>query len=211
MTQDIFEFWSEIGPSEKIHPRDRDVLGRVTHSFDLRCLPGCFFGPLLTARIVLLYLNPGLSQADLHEADDPKAQARYADCRKGRQLITDDRPGFKWWSSRTKVFGGWEEIRDKIAVLNIAPYHSKAFSDWALLGALPSCRATVDWAQSYLFPEAEQGKRVVVCMRSAQHWGLGVGRHGEKLFVPPAARSGHMLRSALRDEVISAAKEAIAR
>ena len=61
MATDIFKFWDipvKAGP----HPADREVLKRVEHNFDLKCLPGCFAGPLKTAHVVLLYLSPGLAK-----------------------------------------------------------------------------------------------------------------------------------------------------
>jgi hypothetical protein len=59
---------------------------------------------------------------------------------------------------------------DKIAFLNVDAYHSEKFGDWHMLTALPSSRMALDWAQFELFGQAEEGKRVVVCLRSAQLW-----------------------------------------
>lgn len=48
MNGDIFGFWEEAAAGDTTHPRDPYVLDRVTHGFDLRCLPGPFSGPLRT-------------------------------------------------------------------------------------------------------------------------------------------------------------------
>jgi hypothetical protein len=86
-----------------------------------------------------------------------------------------------------------EALCTKVAVLNIGAYHSKTFTDHGLLAALPSSRMTLDWAQSVLFPQAEEGKRAVICLRAAEFWGLERGRrYGEGLFVPNVNRSGYM-------------------
>lgn len=204
MTSDIFKYWSVVGPSDRVHPRDRDVLHRIDHGFDLRCLPGCFGGPLRTAPIVLLYLSPGFHPQDLKEAKSPERQARKAEQRKGRRPLPgpeDHEPAWRWWSSRTKYFGlHWETLQDKVAVLNIAGYHAKSFSHWNVLAALPSCRATLDWAHDVLFPQAEAGDRVVICMRAAPYWGLGKKqRYGQALFAPPTTRGGFPLRSSRRE------------
>ena len=122
MSRDIFEFWAEATPSDKVHPRDRYVLDRVEHGFDLRCLPACFAGPLRTAPVVLLYLSPGLTQKDVDESETSDAQARYATRRQGYQALDgpeDHEPGWRWWTMRTKSFGRWQELRDKLAILNI--------------------------------------------------------------------------------------------
>jgi hypothetical protein len=57
---DIFDFWAPVGRADRVHPDDKKVLERVKHDFDLTCLPACCGGPLLTAKVVLLYLSPGL-------------------------------------------------------------------------------------------------------------------------------------------------------
>jgi hypothetical protein len=217
MCRDIFEFWSEAAPSDKVHPKDRYVLDRVKHGFDLRCLPACFAGPLKTAPVVLLYLSPGLNMKDIEEADTPEGQARHAERRKGYQPLRgpdDHEPAWRWWSGRTKAFGPWEQLQHRVAILNISAYHSRTFDDQHILSALPSCRVTLDWAQEVLFRQAENGERVVVCMRSAPFWGLGKrGRYGHSLFAPAAGRGGYMLKqgedSVVRAEVVAAVQAAL--
>jgi hypothetical protein len=54
----------------------------------------------------------------------------------------------------------------------------------------------MEWAQSVLFPEAEAGRRIVICMRSAPYWGLDPGRrYGKCLFAPLVNRSGHLIKN----------------
>ena len=215
MSKDIFEFWTEAAPTDTIHPRDRYVLDRVSHGFDLRCLPSPFNGPLRTAPVVFLYLAPGWAQEDVNEACTPLGQARLAERRDGYRPLggpDDHEPDWRWWSSRTRSLGPWQEIREKVAIFDISGYHSKSFTDPHVLAALPSSRAALDWAQEVLFPEAESGKRVVICMRSPQYWGLGKkNQYGKALFSPPVTRGGHMLHGAVREEVLTAARAAITR
>jgi hypothetical protein len=217
MAVDIFKFWSQVGPNDYQHPADRDVLQRVGSSFDLRCLPGCFRGPLRTAPVVLLYLSPGLNPAFekdyLKEARSRAGRVLNYRTRSGRVLLPGPAqlfPAWKWWTSRTACFGEWQKVQDKVAILNICAYHSKSFDDKPLLVALPSSRVSLDWAQGVLFPEAIAGKRVVVCLRAASFWGLRTGKrgrqYGESLFCPLVTRSGHMANTAMRNRVISAAR-----
>jgi hypothetical protein len=155
----------------------------------------------------------------VEEADTFEGQARYAERRKGYQPLRgpdDHQPAWRWWSQRTKAFGPWQQLQRKVAILNISGYHSKTFDDWHVLAALPSCRVTLEWAQEVLFPEAESGKRVVVCMRSASYWGLGKQRrYGVSLFAPAAGRGGHMLKQGddlvIRTDVVAAVQAALAR
>jgi len=69
---------------------------------------------------------------------------------------------------------------------------------------------SLDWAQTVLFPEAEAGKRVVICLRAAEFWGLGRGqKYGASLFSPAVTRGGHMLNGPMKDEVIEATRRAV--
>lgn len=211
MTTDIFSFWEQINPEHKRHPADKAVLCRVQHGFDLNCLPSAYMGPLKTAPVVLLYLSPGWSQRDVDEANTPEAQNRYVEQRGGTAPLPTEGEhpeAWNWWRSRTQVFGDWTDLRDKIAVLNIGAYHSPKFKDVPLLTALPSCRESVSWAQSTIFPKALQGDRVVVCMRAARYWGLSTGeKYGKALYAPRVTPGGHMCHGELREEIIQKVKD----
>ena len=213
MTIDIFDFWSKIGPSAKIHPNDREVFQRFgkKHGFDHQCLPHSFAGPLRKAKIVLLYLSPGLDDFDLEEAKTQKGRKRMMENRSGNQELPgpdEHKPAWRWWKSRTKDFGNWEELRSKVAVLNIGAYHSKQFDDYPLLAALPSSRVSLEWAQTVLFPQAEAGDRVVICLRAAHFWGLDEGsdgkQYGKSLFAPRVTRGGHMMNKPPKNKIIKA-------
>jgi hypothetical protein len=210
MKPDIFEFWGQIASDQRVHPADIEVMRRVKHSFNLESLPICFFGPLRSAEIVLLFLSPGDNEESYWDQDQ-------RDCgfqRTGRAPLPgpeQHRPRWKWWTSRTKQFGEWVELRNRIAVLNIGAYHSRSFTDEPLLAALPSSRLSLDWAQTVLFPQAERGERLVVCLRSAPFWGLEVGRkYGQALFAPEVTRGGHMLHGEMREEIVGIATELLA-
>ncbi len=214
MATDIFKFW-EIPVKAGPHPADREVLKRVEHNFDLKCLPGCFAGPLKTAQVVLLYLSPRQSDQDYIDAKTRRGRDRYRRVRLGHEPLVgpeDHERAWKWWSSRTKSFGYWQDLRTKVAVLNIGAYHSKIFADAPLLAALPSSRASIDWAQSVLFPEAIAGRRVVICLRSAHFWGLQKGKcYGKALFAPNTTRSGFMLKNEMREQVTRKVRSVSAR
>lgn len=213
MATDLFEFWSRIGPSERIHPADRDVFERVNHNFSLDCLPGCFFGPLKTAPVVLLYLSPGFDEKEIAAADDPEMQRHMVATRAGTHPLAgpDEYPArWKWWSSRTRRFGDWRDLRTSIAVLNIGAYHSKDFADAPLLAALPSSRVVLSWAQEVLFPQAIRGERVVICLRARRFWGLDGATHfGAALYSPPTTIGGHMLAGPERQDILDAVARAI--
>jgi hypothetical protein len=211
---DIFKFWGQIAPQERIHPADAPIFARLKgqHAFDLRCLPLNFSGPLRTARVVLLYLSPGLSERDARVAKSVTTQRFYVEQRTGRAPLPNDPDhlGHEWRKRRLAFLGPWQNALGKIALMNIGAYHSKNFTDHDVLATLPSSRIALDWAQNVLFPEAEAGKRVVICMRAAKYWGLRAGNvYGRSLFAPFTGRSGHMLKGSMRDKIERAARAAI--
>jgi hypothetical protein len=207
--EEIFDFWARIGPDDHVHPADHDVFERLAsdgHKFDHRSLPGCFMGPLRTASVVLLFMSPGFSEEDATFAGSKEGRDFNARNRTGHEpLPPTSVPGGTWWRQRTACFGVADYTLSKnVAVLNIGAYHSKEMLDPELLAALPSSRVCLDWAQSRLFPEAERGERVVICLRAAKFWGLRPGKiYGKSLYAPLVNRGGHMLRGDGRDAVVS--------
>lgn len=200
-----------------MHPSDIPVferLGNEKSLFDLNCLPACFWGPITSAKVVLLFLSPGLTDWDYRMSDTTEGQALYARMRKGLSSLPsrEEHPGlWDWWTSRTRCFGlPPETLRQQIAILNIGAYHSKGFSAWQLLAALPSSRASLDWAQRELFPAAERGERIVICLRSPSYWGLSDDRLKGALYAPQTTRGGHMIKGSRRDHIVSVVRARLA-
>jgi hypothetical protein len=202
MSSDIFEFWSKIPRGAKIHPADEKVFSRLDpekHGFQLDCLPGCFDGPLRTAPLVLLYLSPGLDGSEVTAADTDQERDYYFRRWRGNEPL---RPN-GWVENRIRRFGEWSDLRHKVAVLNIGAYHSTTFNDYSVLAALPSSRVSLEWAQVELFPQAEAGDRIVVCLRASSYWGLDRGqRYGEALFAPHVNRGGYLMKNEHNEDLI---------
>src|ERR1700730_6186425 len=62
----LVEYWSALD-RQTVHPDDRATLSQLPHgqfAVDLQPLPG--YGPLRSARVYILFLNPGLKPTD-HE------------------------------------------------------------------------------------------------------------------------------------------------
>ncbi len=196
---DIFEFWSQIRRGERVHPADKEVFARINpqkHGFQLNCLPGCFAGRLRSAKIVLLYLSPGFDETVVADAESEEGKDYRLRSWAGDEPLRTTGPGRDWVASRTQSFGAYENIQSELAILNIGAYHSKDVKSYASLLALPSSRVSLAWAQNTLFPEAESGKRIVICMRSAAYWGLETGRpYSGHLFAPRVTRHGHFLKN----------------
>src|SRR4051794_13275778 len=102
---EIFEFWSRIERGARIHPDDIKIFERMDaerHGFQLQCLPGCFAGKLKSAPIVLLFLSPGFSAADVDDANSNAGKDYRFKSWQGDEPFRDDGPGHLWLASRTK-------------------------------------------------------------------------------------------------------------
>lgn len=213
MPPSLTEYWSQLAAADRVHPDDRLAWGRLSPSFANACLPTPYYGRIIDAPVVLLFLSPGLSPNDPIEAESDAAQTRYVRIRAGSAPLPskEEWPDFwRWVAPRLRAFGEPMALRERVAILNISGYKSKDFHDYPALAALPSCRFSIDWAQRVLFPAAEAGERVVVCLRGAQWWGLEAGRaYSGTLFAPAVNRAGHMLAASLRSEIIDAVRRAM--
>jgi hypothetical protein len=199
---DLFEFWREVPGTAHVHPLDEAIIKRMNHGFNTECLLTPYMGCLKKAPVVLLFLSAGLDGRDKEHGESAKGQAYYQGQRNGESDLPamDEHESAHLWVKKTlKQFtvdwaSDWEVMRSNVAFLNISPYKSKELTNHAVLTALPSCRAALDWAQFVLFPQAEREERVVVCLRSAAWWGLGHTSSAKSgVFVPKHTRRGHVL------------------
>jgi len=212
LSQDIFKFWAEIRDDAHEHPADEAVLRRIKHGFHPKCLPAAYSGNLRNAPVVLLFLSPGLDSGDVRHCASKKGRNYYALQRPGEGKLPtkDEHPSaYKWLRKILGQFDiksddDYELARTTIATLNIGAYKSKSYKDWGMLAALPSSRASLDWAQSVLFTQAENNERVVVCLRSPRHWGLG-GKTKGSLFCPPCTRGAFMKKKGKMRKIVKAA------
>jgi hypothetical protein len=215
MVADIFEFWSVVGSTDRVHPADREILSRIRHDFDLRCLPGCFVGPLRTARVVLLFASPGRSEEiDVREAASEAVQMFYERQRGGDQPLPgpEEAAGwFQWWRRTTGVFGDWRSLRDRIAILDLGAYKSRTTPN--ALMELPSSQVSLCWAHRVLFPQARAGERVVICLRAHKQWRIPANAepYGRSLFSPRVTRRGDMVRDETRDRALAAVDDVLRR
>ncbi len=211
---EIFDFWDGLPGTTNVHPEDRQVLSRLDHDFDLNCLITPYRGPLRHARVVLLFLSPGLDERDKSHVSERGAAEYYARMRTGNSQLPSkhEHPSAWDWDKKilTQFVRDHEVVRSKVAILNICAYKSVKFNNWHMLTALPSSRVCLNWAQRELFPQAERGERVVVCLRSAKYWGLSKGKRvGHGLFAPVTIRNGLMQNDDLKQQTVEAVLKAL--
>jgi hypothetical protein len=214
-TEDFLQFWAKAIPSLQIHPDDAVALKANRHTLALDALVGPFMGPVRTAPVVLLTLNGGINGVERDEAKIPATRELMA-----RNLAGDaplptfaSNPGGREWTERRLAqFGlSYKVASLKVAFVNLIPYRSReGAKDLHMLERLESARLVRAWAHDTLFREAEVGKRVVVCLRSARAWGLELDtQRGLSLFTPKFNRAGFMLHGPMREKVSIAVRRAV--
>lgn len=142
--------------------------------FDLNLHPEPFIGSL-SAPVILLALNPGLSEDDYRvHADrgllgiirDSALQTPF--CAEHYYLSDSfsSTPGGEWWRAKLRCLADefeWEVVSRAICCIQLYPYHSRAFS------SIPEFTSTLEYVREVLVDQLSLGKLVVV-MRAWQYW-----------------------------------------
>lgn len=167
------------------------------HSLHLGLIPIPYLGDIEKASVYVLMLNPGLKPGD-YFAEEKIAdyKNRLVDNLRQENLnreypffLLDPQyawhPGFEYWykkfhdiiSEITKV--GKIEYQaaaslfsQKIACLELLPYHSQSFRQNSLLDKLSSVQTMRKYVQNFVVPKAENGQAIVVVTRSVKNWKL---------------------------------------
>ena len=174
----LLDFWRELPPSANIHPRDVAFFKSTNgHAFETSHRPpGPWDGPLLTAKVVICYANPGY---------DPEDSGR-------RNLITRQLSGHEelpscwdsWYLPRIGTIGlSTETLRKTVSIFNICPYSSREMNDREikLASGLPSVWAAQKHLREILIPQALAGQIFLVIARKHQLWGVIEGLECETL------------------------------
>lgn len=160
-----------------VHPDDDPFLGANPHSFQLTRPPGPINGPLLNAKVVICYGNPGYGGRDQTAFSDKELQRKVMNQLTGDQKLPIDIPSFReWFEPRLKHIGNLDQITEEksVALLNVCPYASEAMTgeDIRLASGLPSVWAAQYLLRNYLLPRAHKGKVFLVIVRKHQLWGV---------------------------------------
>lgn len=150
---------------------------------DTELLPEPFTGDIETCKVVILNLNPGISDGDeLFKGNQQLLDLTQKTLKHqlGHSMWFDEirdsngelHPGCKWWKSRTKTLrqklGGENSRNDdgkylKMFVLEFFPYHTRNASEFPELAS--------DKYRNYLLNKAMEAGKLIVIMRGARLWG----------------------------------------
>ncbi|MGE5540201.1 MAG: hypothetical protein ACM30I_16415 [Gemmatimonas sp.] len=211
---ELISYWAALG-DRKVHPHDRDVVGEGHFATELVPVP--WVGPIRTARVYLLFLNPGLSPHDHgYERDNAEFVAALRSNLTGGvpyvylQNRFCDHPGYAWASC---TFG--DDIREEhtgdMCVIQLVPYHSKEGAVARRAARrLPSSRIAGAFVRDTLIPRAAHGEIGLIVARSARLWGFGDAAHDDsgnivvyrgaecrRAFQTEKTRGGRLLRRML--------------
>ena len=175
-----------------------DAIAKKTDtSLHVGLLPVPYVGNIQKAHILILMLNPGLSHGD-YFAEYNVMEFREAVIRNLRQENTghDDssiflnprfawHPGFGYWqkklhdivralAKRSSITyqEALSRVQEKIACLELFPYHSKNFGAHKLLDELPSVLTMIEFVHDMVFPRVQNGELTVIVTRGAKYWKL---------------------------------------
>lgn len=206
----LVSYWSRLGNSH-VHPDDMQHVRAPDFATDL--LPVPWAGPLCTAKVYFLFLNPGLTEQDRVEEARPAFKTVLRANLSGDQpyfyLMKEyaSHPGHKW---ARQTFGSdvTEASAGDICMLQLVPYHSEK-GDVArrVAPTLPSSLMIRRFVSESLIPRAMAGEIGIVVARSAKLWGIDTqadsiviyrGAETRRAFQTAGSRGGRFLRQKLQ-------------
>lgn len=155
-----------------------------------------YLGEVRHADIFILSLNPGFKPADyfaeycvpsFRERRKRNLHQKQKACRFPNMSLD---PAFSWHSkywldklrdlatviADIKYDGQYlkalEELSQRIAMLELVPYHSSAFSDHWAVNELASTNEVLKFARTELLSRAKDGRATVIVTRQTEAWSL---------------------------------------
>ncbi len=172
---DLIGYWSALN-GQTVHPDDRLMLTGGRFATDLQPLP--WNGPLRTARVYILLINPSLAPED-HEWE---ARAIFLEALKlnltgnSPYLYLQERfaghPGNRW---ARRIFGYdiGEAEADRICVVQLAAYHDADGKRVKRISkSLASSRKTIDFVHTWILPRAKDDEVGLIVARAFDEWGF---------------------------------------
>jgi len=167
----------------------------------LSLLPVPYIGNIKDAEIVILLLNPGFQYSDYwSETNSPEFRRRLKqnlyqsfDGVEFPFLFLDPQfcwhSGFMWWEKKLReviqeiavkkfnrnYHAALHDLSQRLACVELIPYHSRAFKDHKLINLLPSIQKAKKFVQSSLVQDAASMKRTLIATRQIKEWGLARG------------------------------------
>ena len=193
----------------------------------LSLLPVPYVGNLQNAEIIILLLNPGFEHSDYWAEAKILAFRKRLEMNLKQEFVGCAYPflyldpefcwhsGFRWWERKLRAviqviaaerFGGnyrdpIHDLSNRMACVELFPYHSASFADHRLITRLPSVQEARAFVRESLVKDAADGTRLLIVTRQRQTWGIEeqknvvVYRGGETLgaSLSPQSRGGRAI------------------
>lgn len=174
-TNDLIDFWARANGAF-VHPADQEHIRPGDFATGLHPVP--WVGPL-SARVFVLFLNPGLAPEDKrYEEENPEFVQALRNNLGGLSpyLYMQNRfSGHSGYGWARQTFGAdlGERHSEMFCVLQLVPYHScKGAAARKIAEQLPSSKRIRRFAQESLLPRAQKGEIGLVVARSWKLWQL---------------------------------------
>lgn len=199
----------------------------------LSLMPIPFLGNLETARVVVLYQNPGLSSTDYFGEFEVQGFSDRLLANLRGELAETEYPflfldpsiswhgGFKWWNDKLRgvihalaqrsnmSYSNARRLLAKhLAAIELVPYHSQSFGlpgQW--VKQLRSAKLARDYVHGPLLMRARKGATRIIVTRQVDAWGLKRELPFVEVYDPSHARRGSLSTDSLGGKVILAALE----
>ncbi|MDB5603028.1 MAG: hypothetical protein JWN71_5072 [Xanthobacteraceae bacterium] len=196
-------------------------------AFHLSLLPVPYIGNLDTSDIVVLMLNPGLGLSDYYTQEDAEHSRRLVENirqdYKGVEypfMFLDPNfawsGGFMWWEKKLRkilhevadsYFDGsypkaLRHLSQRMAAIELVPYHSRSFGAHRLLKRMPSAVAAKTFVEGVLVPKVRKGKVTLIATRQIGTLELPPRVPSIVVYGPSQARGAHLGPDTLGGEAI---------
>lgn len=173
---------------------DRDFNREGDHRLHVSLIPNPYLGDLNRADIFVLMLNPGFHFSDYAAEENTAFWRRHVQTL--HQNFGDEaypfiffdpelcwHSGFVWWERKFKsilrkladnigYLKAMRTLANRVAAIELLPYHSPSFRAHKLLDVLPSVQAAREFVRGPLLDRAKSGDALIVVTRQARAWGI---------------------------------------
>lgn len=169
-----------------------------TSKFHLSLIPIPYAGNLEKADIIILLLNPGFSHTDYYGELEDTDYRKALENNLRQDFSKTDFPflwlnpefcwhsGFVYWEKKFRgilkiiaknkhngsYFEALHDLSQRIAMIELVPYHSAKFSDNGLIKKLPSTTEAIQYVHKSIAPEALTGNKLLIVTRQKKSWQL---------------------------------------
>jgi hypothetical protein len=202
--------WGKAISSSEFAMTDQVV--KPNEKFYFNLIPQPFAGKLLTAKVYILLLNPGLGNLDLFaEEQSPEYRNKLVKSLRGNcpHLYFDPSlhwtGGFQWFTRKFKTLikevqkdKSWSMqqtlsfFAEHVATIELVPYHSAHFSlNQKVIDQLQSVNLVREFVCNELVKRAKAGDCTIIVSRKAREWGIKASKN-IVVYTAMEARGAHL-------------------